>query len=114
MIFTPIDAFALNIVLRADGIDVPLLSSGFAILPDGLQAQSQTLNPIDGATPNEVHSQIGGRNTNGSLLTVAFQIPMPTAPSNALPLASAATVNGLFAPTVRKIKAAFSRANGAQ
>lgn len=95
MIYAPVDVNAMNIVLNGGDPDfVPLLPSGFAILPDG---------------PPGV---IGARGTynnspGGSLLTVAFQILVDYVPTAKISLGSIATVNNLIACTVDKIKGAL-------
>lgn len=108
MIYSSVDTLALEFTLDGYDIDVPLIPSGFAILPDSRQTQSQTLEPIDEDTPNEVNAHITERGTNGSLLIVTFQMLMPSAPTAILSVISAAAVNDLFAHTGEKIKAALS------
>ncbi|TVU43450.1 hypothetical protein EJB05_09923 [Eragrostis curvula] len=83
VIYAPVDVAAMNVVLSGGDPDyVALLPSGFAILPDA------------------------GR--GGSLLTVAFQILVDSAPTAKLSLGSVATVNSLIACTVERIKAAVA------
>lgn len=110
MIYAPVDVVAMNVVLNGGDPDyVALLPSGFAILPDGPQSRSQAIGPHDEATPNEVHGLgVGESGTNGSLLTVAFQILVDSVPTAKLSLGSVATVNSLIACTVERIKAAVS------
>ncbi|GJN39737.1 hypothetical protein PR202_gb28873 [Eleusine coracana subsp. coracana] len=85
VVYAPVDVAAMTVVLAAGGDPdyVPLLPSGFAILPDG-----------------------DGDGNDGSLLTVAFQILVDSAPTARLSLGSVATVNSLIACTVDRIKAA--------
>lgn len=110
VIYAPVDVVAMNVVLNGGDPDyVALLPSGFAILPDGPQSRSQAIGPHDEATPNEVHGLgVGESGTNGSLLTVAFQILVDSVPTAKLSLGSVATVNSLIACTVERIKAAVS------
>lgn len=90
VIYAPVDVAAMNLVLQGGDPDyVALLPSGFAILPDG-----QTINRV-GA---------GEMGVTGSLLTVAFQILVDSAPSAKLSLGSVATVNNLISCTVDRIK----------
>lgn len=90
VIYAPVDVAAMNLVLQGGDPDyVALLPSGFAILPDG-----QTMNRV-GA---------GEMGVTGSLLTVAFQILVDSAPSAKLSLGSVATVNNLISCTVDRIK----------
>ncbi|XP_020978973.1 homeobox-leucine zipper protein PROTODERMAL FACTOR 2-like isoform X1 [Arachis ipaensis] len=84
VVYAPVDMAAMNIILSGGDPDyLALLPSGFAILPDGLAASS-----------------------GGSLLTVAFQILVDSAPTAKLSLGSVATVNTLIKCTVERIKAA--------
>ncbi|GJN26374.1 hypothetical protein PR202_gb14300 [Eleusine coracana subsp. coracana] len=95
VIYAPVDVVAMNVVLNGGDPDyVALLPSGFAILPDGPAGSS--LQPD------------GGVSSNGSLLTVAFQILVDSVPTAKLSLGSVATVNSLIACTVERIKAAVS------
>ncbi|GJN12502.1 hypothetical protein PR202_ga30785 [Eleusine coracana subsp. coracana] len=89
VVYAPVDVAAMTVVLAGGGDPdyVALLPSGFAILPDG-----------------------GG----GSLLTVAFQILVDSAPTAKLSLGSVATVNSLIACTVQRIKAAVVAADDKQ
>ncbi|MED6192935.1 Homeobox-leucine zipper protein PROTODERMAL FACTOR 2 [Stylosanthes scabra] len=85
VVYAPVDMVAMNVVLSGGDPDyVALLPSGFAILPDGLPAAS----------------------SGGSLLTVAFQILVDSAPTAKLSLGSVTTVNTLIKCTVERIKAA--------
>jgi homeobox-leucine zipper protein len=80
VIYAPVDVVAMNVVLSGGDPDyVALLPSGFAILPDA---------------------------RGGSLVTVAFQILMDSAPTANLSLRSVTTVNSLIAGTIERIKAA--------
>lgn len=90
VIYAPVDVAAMNLVLSGGDPDyVALLPSGFAILPDG-----QNMNR--GGTGEIV--------AVGSILTVAFQILVDSAPSAKLSLGSVATVNNLISCTVDRIK----------
>ncbi|PIA31967.1 hypothetical protein AQUCO_04700083v1 [Aquilegia coerulea] len=90
VVYAPVDLAAMNMVLTGGDPDyVALLPSGFSILPDG-----QILNR-GGAV------DVGA---SGSLLTVAFQILVDSAPSAKLSLGSVATVNNLISCTVERIK----------
>ncbi|KVI01078.1 Homeodomain-containing protein [Cynara cardunculus var. scolymus] len=95
VIYAPVDIAAMNVVLSGGDPDyVALLPSGFAILPDGPGKQQ-------GSTILEVGN-------GGSLLTVAFQILVDSAPTAKLSLGSVATVNSLIKCTVERIKAAVA------
>ncbi|URD84817.1 Homeobox-leucine zipper protein [Musa troglodytarum] len=93
VIYAPVDVIAMNVVLNGGDPDyVALLPSGFAILPDG---------PCGG----QGGERLDGVGSGGSLLTVAFQILVDSAPTAKLSLGSVATVNSLIACTVERIKA---------
>ncbi|RZR75602.1 hypothetical protein BHM03_00000015 [Ensete ventricosum] len=99
VVYSPIDLPAINIVMSGeDPSYVPILPSGFTILPDGRSAggygASSSSNPMGGSS--------------GSLVTVAFQILMSSLPSAKLNLESVMTVNNLIGTTVQQIKAALS------
>jgi len=97
VVYAPVDIVAMNVVLGGGDPDyVALLPSGFAILPDG--------PGINGGSILDVGS-------GGSLLTVAFQILVDSAPTAKLSLGSVATVNSLIKCTVERIKVAVIRDN---
>ncbi|KAF7086063.1 hypothetical protein CFC21_089415 [Triticum aestivum] len=86
VVYAPIDLPAANVVMSGeDPSSIPLLPSGFTILPDG-RASSST----------------------GSVVTVAFQILVSSLPSSRLNAESVATVNSLIGTTVEQIKAALN------
>lgn len=95
VVYAPVDIIAMNVVLSGGDPDyVALLPSGFAILPDG--------PGLNGGPILDVGS-------GGSLLTVAFQILVDSAPTAKLSLGSVATVNSLIKCTVERIKVAVVR-----
>ncbi|XP_030544276.1 homeobox-leucine zipper protein HDG2-like isoform X3 [Rhodamnia argentea] len=95
VVYAPVDIVAMNVVLNGGDPDyVALLPSGFSILPGGSSMQSG----------GEVAS-------DGSLLTVAFQILVDSVPTAKLSLGSVATVNNLIACTVERIRASLSPEN---
>ncbi|KAK7308161.1 hypothetical protein VNO77_41758 [Canavalia gladiata] len=95
VVYAPVDIVAMNIILNGGDPDyVALLPSGFAILPDG---HGLNAGPI---------VDVG---SGGSLLTVAFQILVDSAPTAKLSLGSVATVNSLIKCTVERIKVAVVR-----
>lgn len=97
VVYAPVDIVGMNAVLTGgDPECVALLPSGFAILPDGPTA----------TTGQSGAEEVGGG--GGSLLTVAFQILVDSAPNAKLSLGSVATVNSLIACTVERIKAAIA------
>lgn len=98
VVYAPIDIPAANVVMSGeDPSAIPLLPSGFTILPDGRP----------GASTSSAASGCGG----GSLVTVAFQILVSSLPSSKLNAESVATVNSLISTTVEQIKAALNCAS---
>ncbi|XP_062226479.1 homeobox-leucine zipper protein ROC4-like [Phragmites australis] len=90
VVYAPVDFPAMQLVMGGgDSAYVALLPSGFAILPSG--------SSISG----------GGHKTNGSLLTVAFQILVNSQPTAKLTVESVDTVFNLISCTVKKIKVAL-------
>ncbi|KAM3244030.1 hypothetical protein ACQJBY_055751 [Aegilops geniculata] len=86
VVYAPIDLPAANVVMSGeDPSAIPLLPSGFTILPDGRASSSA-----------------------GSVVTVAFQILVSSLPSSRLNAESVATVNSLIGTTVEQIKAALN------
>ncbi|CAM0943827.1 unnamed protein product [Alopecurus aequalis] len=89
VVYAPIDLPAANVVMSGeDPSSIPLLPSGFTILPDGR-----------------------GSSSAGSVVTVAFQILVSSLPSSRLNAESVATVNSLISTTVEQIKAALNCAS---
>ncbi|GJN22425.1 hypothetical protein PR202_gb09985 [Eleusine coracana subsp. coracana] len=100
VVYAPIDIPAANVVMSGeDPSAIPLLPSGFTILPDALPGASTSAAAAAGS--------YGG----GSLVTVAFQILVSSLPSSKLNAESVATVNSLISTTVEQIKAALNCAS---
>ena len=98
VVYAPVDIAAMSAVLNGgDPECVALLPSGFAILPAGPMLPSADYPGSNGAEHSE-----------GSLLTVAFQILVDHVPTARLSLGSVATVNKLISNTVVRIKSALS------
>ncbi|PWZ17030.1 Homeobox-leucine zipper protein ROC8 [Zea mays] len=95
VVYSPIDIPAANVVMSGeDPSGIPLLPSGFAILPGpgaGAGASSSAVVPPPGC-----------------VVTVAFQILVSNLPSSRLNAESVATVNSLIGTTVQQIKAALN------
>ncbi|AQL01216.1 Homeobox-leucine zipper protein HDG11 [Zea mays] len=93
VVYSPIDIPAANVVMSGeDPSGIPLLPSGFAILPDGRPGSSGAAAPPP----------------PGCVVTVAFQILVSNLPSSRLNAESVATVNSLIGTTVQQIKAALN------
>uniref|UniRef100_A0A0A9BJ40 START domain-containing protein n=1 Tax=Arundo donax TaxID=35708 RepID=A0A0A9BJ40_ARUDO len=98
VVYSPIDIPAANVVMSGeDPSSIPLLPSGFAILPDG--------RPGSGAGASSSAGQLAP--PPGCVVTVAFQILVSSLPSSRLNAESVSTVNGLISTTVQQIKAAL-------
>ncbi|XP_076884226.1 homeobox-leucine zipper protein MERISTEM L1-like [Bidens hawaiensis] len=97
VIYAPVDIAMMNVVLNDGDPDyVPLLPSGFAILPDGLgQYEGEVL-------------KIG---TSGSFITIGLQILFSSVPTAKISLESVATVNNLVKCTVERISCAINSYN---
>lgn len=93
VVYAPVDLQGINVVMSGeDPSYVPLLPSGFAIVPDGRAGGASTSsNPM-----------------TGSLITVQFQILVSSLPSAKLSAESVNTVNNLISATVQQIKAGLN------
>ncbi|PKA64881.1 Homeobox-leucine zipper protein ROC8 [Apostasia shenzhenica] len=99
IVYVSIDPTSINIAMSGeDPSFIPLLPSGFVVLPDG--------RPSFGSHASSSSNPMGG--SSGSVLTIAFQIMVSSLPSAKLNLESVATVNHLIGATVQHIKAALS------
>ena len=103
VVYAPIDIPAANVVMSGeDPSAIPLLPSGFTILPDGRPGASSS---------SAAAGPLGAPAAAGSLVTVAFQILVSSLPSSKLNAESVATVNSLISTTVEQIKAALNCAS---
>ncbi|XP_069143533.1 homeobox-leucine zipper protein ROC1-like [Solanum lycopersicum] len=92
IVYAPIDIRAIDMILCGGNPDVvPLLPSGFAILPDG----------PSGSTNHEISDY------SGSFLTIAFQILVDNVPTANISPQSVAAVDKLMFCTINKIKNAL-------
>ncbi|KAL0535739.1 hypothetical protein IC582_030080 [Cucumis melo] len=99
VVYCPVDLPAMNVAMSGeDPSSIPLLPSGFTILPDGRRDQGE-----GASSSSDVHNRSGG-----SLVTVAFQILVSSLPSGKLNLESVTTVNNLISTTVHQIKTALN------
>ncbi|KAK4762533.1 hypothetical protein SAY86_008301 [Trapa natans] len=97
IVYAPVDLQSINLVMAGgDSNSVPLLPSGFVILPDAYE-------------PSRVGTMMndGGSICAGSLLTVGFQILVSSIPMAKLTEESVETMNSLITCTVQKIKSAL-------
>lgn len=115
VVYCPVELPAINIAMSGeDPSYIPLLPSGFTILPDGgrqfCEDGGGRAITADASTSSSTRSGGGG---SGSLITVVFQIlvsSLPCAAANKMMISpeSVATVNNLIASTVHQIKAALN------
>ncbi|XP_057514951.1 homeobox-leucine zipper protein HDG11-like isoform X1 [Actinidia eriantha] len=104
VVYCPVDLPAINIAMSGeDPSYIPLLPSGFTILPDARHSHPHDQGP---STSSDPHG--GGGGGGGSLITVVFQILVSSYPSAKMSPESVATVNNLIGTTVHQIKAALN------
>eukprot|EP00249_Psilotum_nudum_P021391 c28090_g1_i1 orf=937-3135(-) len=104
IVYAPLDFSSLNMVLQGeDPSAVVIIPSGFVILPDGPEDQNAGLLLTEGIGMENLTS-------NGSLLTVSFQIAVSHVPSSGrLSLESVNTVSNVIISTVQHIRAALQQ-----
>ncbi len=109
VVYSPIDIPAANVVMSGeDPSSIPLLPSGFTILPDGRPGSAAGASTSSAGPLAAARGGGGGGAGGGSVVTVAFQILVSSLPSSKLNAESVATVNGLITTTVEQIKAALN------
>jgi homeobox-leucine zipper protein len=97
VVYSPIDLPAANVVMSGeDPSAIPLLPSGFAILPDGRPGTGSAGASSSAAPPASY------------VVTVAFQIVVSSLPSSRLNAESVSTINSLVTTTVQQIRAALN------
>lgn len=88
LVYAPLDVPSIEKVLNGGDPDyVPLLPSGFAILPDGM------------AQPGKA---------GGTLVNVSFQMLVDSSPSGRLTFSSVSTIESLILEAANKIRAYFT------
>eukprot|EP00850_Spirogloea_muscicola_P020193 SM000209S06372 [mRNA] locus=s209:183230:186615:+ [translate_table: standard] len=88
------------VIMGGDPDHVALLPSGFVVLPDASAGRLATMEqPAAAGESGE---------TDGSLLTIAFQILVSSMPQAKLSLESVTTVNSLISCTVQRVRAALN------
>ncbi|KAL5995490.1 hypothetical protein ACLOJK_025552 [Asimina triloba] len=110
VVYAPVDLPAINIAMSGeDPSYIPLLPSGFTILPDGRPDNS-------GAGPSTSSNLQGMARSSGSLITVAFQILVSNLPSAKLNFESVTTLSkggdSLSITTVLRAPAALALMEG--
>lgn len=100
VVYAPVDLPAMNIAMSGDDTSyIPLLPSGFTILPDG--------RPDSGASTSS-NPQGNANISAGSLITVVFQILVSSLPSGKLNHESVTTIHELIGTTIHEIKDALN------
>ncbi|TVU39447.1 hypothetical protein EJB05_12867, partial [Eragrostis curvula] len=103
VVYSPIDKMSMGAIMNGgDHTSTFLLSSGFAILPDGCSKARHTLV----AAPSSSNTLNGNNNAGGSLLTVALQTLIPGSQSGNLNTWAFDVVGHVISHTVKKIQTA--------
>ncbi|CAN6879752.1 unnamed protein product [Brassica oleracea] len=103
VVYTPVDLSALNMAMTGqDTSYIPILPSGFAVLPEGGRNNQNA----------EIKAE-GGGGGGGSLITVGFQIMVSSLQSGKLNMESMETVNNLISTTVHQIKTTLNSPSAA-
>lgn len=104
IVYAAVDIPAMNVVMSGgDSSCVVLLPSGFAIAPD---CYPDSTGPSS-STGALVKEATAAGSSNGSLLTVGFQILVNNLPAANLTMESVDTVNALISRTLQGIKSAL-------
>ncbi|KAK4363128.1 hypothetical protein RND71_018369 [Anisodus tanguticus] len=100
--YAAVDTAEMNVVMSGgDSSCVAFLPSGFAIVPDCFENSN-------GVTNNGMlEKEDNGGSSNGSLLTLGFQILVNNLPAAKLTMESVNTVNALISRTLQGIKTSF-------
>ncbi|KAL3824944.1 hypothetical protein ACJIZ3_020973 [Penstemon smallii] len=103
VVYCPVDLAAMNIAMSgSDPSYIPLVPSGFIISSDGSRGSGGDV------ASTSTSSIFDNRSSNGSLITVVFQILVSNMPTTRMSPESVATVNNLISSTVRQIKVALN------
>ncbi|KAL2539229.1 Homeobox-leucine zipper protein GLABRA 2 [Abeliophyllum distichum] len=95
VVYAPVDIKGMQSVMTGcDSGNIALLSSGFSILPDGIESRSLVIT----SRPEEKSTE------GGSLLTIAFQVLTSNSPTAKLSVESIDSVNTLISCTLQNIK----------
>ncbi|GFY81927.1 homeobox-leucine zipper family protein [Actinidia rufa] len=104
VVYTAVDILAMQAVMNGgDSATVAILPSGFTIVPDGFPDSAGPSN-----RNNSLVRESGSGSSNGSLLTVGFQILINNAPLAELTMESIDNISKLISRTIQRIKAALS------
>ncbi|XVF26774.1 hypothetical protein REPUB_Repub14bG0047500 [Reevesia pubescens] len=104
VVFAPVDITRMqSVITGCDSSNMAILSSGFSILPDGLESR-----PLVITSRHEKSNDTEG----GSLLTIAFQILTNSSPTAKLTMESVESVNSLISCTLGNIKTSLQCEDG--
>ncbi|TKY64479.1 Homeobox-leucine zipper protein GLABRA 2 [Spatholobus suberectus] len=103
VVYAPVDFAGIQSVLTGcDSSNLAILPSGFAILPDGIEARPLVIT----SRQEEKYTE------GGSLLTMAFQILANASPTAKLTMEFVESVNNLVSCTLRNIRTSFQCEDG--
>ncbi|XP_041015680.1 homeobox-leucine zipper protein GLABRA 2 [Juglans microcarpa x Juglans regia] len=103
VVFAPVDITGMQSVMTGcDSSNIAILSSGFSILPDGLESRPLVITSRQEEKSTEA----------GSLLTIAFQILTSTSTTAKPTMESVESVNSLISCTLRSIKTSLQCEDG--
>ncbi|CAA2974534.1 homeobox-leucine zipper protein GLABRA 2 [Olea europaea var. sylvestris] len=95
VVYAPVDVNGMqSVIAGCDSSNIAVLSSGFSILPDGIESRSLVIT----SRPEEKSTE------GGSLLTIAFQILASNSLTAKLSMESIDSVNTLISCTLQNIK----------
>ncbi|CAN6461037.1 unnamed protein product [Victoria cruziana] len=102
VVYAPIDVAGVNVAMSAEDTScIPLLPSGFVVVPGG--------DSSGGCTINTESLGGGGPTINGGcILTVAFQVLASAVPASKISMSTVTTINNHICNAVRQIHAALS------
>ncbi|KAF7814256.1 homeobox-leucine zipper protein GLABRA 2 [Senna tora] len=97
VVYAPVDITPMqSVITGCDSSNLPILPSGFSILPDGIRPSV--------ITSKHQENTNGGGGRGGSLLAMAFQLLASTSPTAKLTRESVESVNTLISCTLRNIR----------
>lgn len=105
VVYAPVDITGMQSVMTGcDSSNMAVLSSGFSILPDGLESRPLVITSRQ--------EERGNDSEGGTLLTVAFQVLTNTSPTAKLTMESVESANTLISCTLRNIKTSLQCEDG--
>ena len=104
VVYSPIDSQSLDILISGgDSSLIPLLPSGFSILPDG----HSNVNNIVGTSSDGSGGNGEGGDNGGCLLTFGLQMLLNNTQTSKLTMESVESVNAQISVTLQRIKDAL-------